>query len=127
MDFDQTTILLELKRFGISLVIDVLNRGSRLRIILLVEHAHTLTTTGASLVTGLLKEGRLRQFLFFLGIFSVAASIASLGPSVHHLHFLDASAHQAVIRVLIRAIHRQKRIDSFRVMMGFENALTRFA
>ena len=55
-------------------------------------------------------------------ILGVTASIASLGPSVDHLDFLETSAHHSIIRILIGAVMRKEnqRFNSYQI---FANAI----
>ena len=96
VDLSESSILLELDRFRIRRVVNVLDRLSWLFVVN-IQHS---TRTGDSLVMAA-RKGLLSLRRRFLRLFIITTTIASLCPSVYHLDFFQPTAHHSIIRVLI--------------------------
>ena len=102
MDLGQSAILLLLKRLRVFWIIDVVERCSRLampikRIRTAIDRVLFSIPYTRALVGRLLLFSVILPFI----IFCIAATITCLGPRVYHFDFLNATAHQSFIRILV--------------------------
>mmetsp|Transcript_7649 Transcript_7649/g.9199 ORF Transcript_7649/g.9199 Transcript_7649/m.9199 type:complete len:169 (+) Transcript_7649:1576-2082(+) len=106
MDLRQATILLYLQLLRIATVIDVLNGGTRLILAIGENKASGVVVVvavadRAGVLAMLHARAQLLLLLLLFGFLIVFAR-AGLGPCVDHFHFLNATSHHSVVRVLVR-------------------------
>mmetsp|Transcript_47149 Transcript_47149/g.62427 ORF Transcript_47149/g.62427 Transcript_47149/m.62427 type:complete len:168 (-) Transcript_47149:413-916(-) len=105
MDLRQATILLYLQLLRIATVIDVLNGGTRLILAIGENKASGVVVVAVADRAGVLAMLHARaQLLLLLLLFGflIVVARAGLGPCVDHFHFLNATSHHSVVRVLVR-------------------------
>ena len=102
--------MLELELLRIVGVVDVFHGGARL-ILSIREKEPTVISapTGRTRMLTRLDSGPRRLLLLLL---FVVIARTRLRPGIHHLDFLDASAHHAIVRILVGAAQKGTHISS---------------